>query len=90
MFFVHHLHYRESIMYYDTSCIIIWANMQDMQWPAVVDNANVARNRKLMLYPVALNQHTGVRVLHGFDFIECFTTTFLRAHSWLNWVFMGA
>ena len=21
-----------------------------------------------------------------FDFIECFTTTFLRAHSWLNWV----
>ena len=22
----------------------------------------------------------------GFDFIECFTTTFLRAHSWLNWV----
>ena len=25
-------------------------------------------------------------VLIGFDFIECFTTTFLRAHSWLNWV----
>ena len=24
--------------------------------------------------------------LHDFDFIECFTTTFLRAHSWLNWV----
>ena len=22
----------------------------------------------------------------GFDFIECFTTIFLRAHSWLNWV----
>ena len=22
----------------------------------------------------------------GFDVIECFTTTFLRAHSWLNWV----
>ena len=21
-----------------------------------------------------------------FDFIECFTTTFLRAHPWLNWV----
>ena len=21
-----------------------------------------------------------------FDFIECFTTTFLRAHSWQNWV----
>ena len=21
-----------------------------------------------------------------FDFIEYFTTTFLRAHSWLNWV----
>ena len=23
---------------------------------------------------------------HSFDFIECFTTTFLHAHSWLNWV----
>ena len=22
-----------------------------------------------------------------FDFIGCFTTTFLRAHSWLNWVY---
>ena len=21
-----------------------------------------------------------------FDLIECFTTTFLRAHRWLNWV----
>ena len=21
-----------------------------------------------------------------YDFIECFTTTFLHAHSWLNWV----
>ena len=27
-----------------------------------------------------------VTVKAGFDFIECFTTTFLRAHSWLNWV----
>ena len=28
------------------------------------------------------------QILHSFDFdvIECFTTTFLRAHSWLNWV----
>ena len=25
-------------------------------------------------------------ILQAFDFIECFTTTFLRAHSWLNWV----
>ena len=24
--------------------------------------------------------------LYDFDFIECFTTTFLRTHSWLNWV----
>ena len=22
----------------------------------------------------------------GFDFIECFRTTFLHTHSWLNWV----
>ena len=21
-----------------------------------------------------------------YDFIECFTTTFLHTHSWLNWV----
>ena len=27
-----------------------------------------------------------VKSASGFDFIECFTTTFLRAHSWLNWV----
>ena len=25
-------------------------------------------------------------ILHAIDFIECFMTTFLRAHSWLNWV----
>ena len=32
--------------------------------------------------------HLSVHCLRtgGFDFIECFTTTFLRAHSWLNWV----
>ena len=29
-----------------------------------------------------VNDHAGF----DFDFIECFTTTFLRAHSWLNWV----
>ena len=28
----------------------------------------------------------GQFVCDFFDFIECFTTTFLRAHSWLNWV----
>ena len=27
---------------------------------------------------------TRVSVKFDFDFIECFTTTFLRAHSWLN------
>ena len=26
------------------------------------------------------------RVRFDFDFIECSMTTFLRAHSWLNWV----
>ena len=30
-------------------------------------------------------QYTIFHILR-FDFIECFTTTFLRAHSWLNWV----
>ena len=49
----------------------------------------------------SLNAHIGVKY-HGhvvpsssssssgtgliFNFIECFITTFLRAHSWLNWV----
>ena len=41
------------------------------------------------------NEHIWVYILlfdkmsfyiYGFDFIECFTTTFLLAHSWLNWV----
>ena len=27
-----------------------------------------------------------VHIVTRYDFIECFTTTFLRAHSWLNWV----
>ena len=31
-------------------------------------------------------KHSGSDHRQGFDFIECFTTTFLRAHSWLNWV----
>ena len=26
------------------------------------------------------------KIWFDFDFIECFTTTFLHAHSWLNWV----
>ena len=27
-----------------------------------------------------------IHQVQWFDFIECFTTTFLRAHSWLDWV----
>ena len=30
--------------------------------------------------------YLGRDIWFDFDFIECFTTTFLRAHSWLNWV----
>ena len=33
-------------------------------------------------YPIAPQRCS----LNRFDLIECFTTTFLRAHSWLNWV----
>ena len=40
--------------------------------------------------PLDQGEHvtTPYRINSGswFDFIECFTTTFLRAHSWLNWV----
>ena len=27
-----------------------------------------------------------IRHVFWFDFIECITTTFMRAHSWINWV----
>ena len=30
--------------------------------------------------------HIPVFMFFTFDFFECFMTTFLRAHSWLNWV----
>ena len=30
--------------------------------------------------------HLIYTTIKDFDFFECFTTTFLRAHSWLNWV----
>ena len=33
-----------------------------------------------------LNVCSYLLYIYIFDFIECFTTTFLRAHSWLNWV----
>ena len=35
--------------------------------------------------PAKFRENTSMR-FRVFDFIECFTTTFLRAHSWLNWV----
>ena len=38
-------------------------------------------NTPLSLFVLALVDH-----MTWFDFIECFKTTFLRAHSWLNWV----
>ena len=36
--------------------------------------------------PILEHRRAPEGVGHGFDFIECFTTTFLRAHFWLNWV----
>ena len=33
-----------------------------------------------------LKHSSGLDISFDFDFIECFTTTVLRAHSWLNWV----
>ena len=30
--------------------------------------------------------YIGIFLLRLLDFFECFTTTFLRTHSWLNWV----
>ena len=33
-----------------------------------------------------LGQPVKLVQLSGFGFIECFMTTFLHTHSWLNWV----
>ena len=33
-----------------------------------------------------MHLYGNICISYIFDFIECFTTTFLRAHSWLNWV----
>ena len=38
------------------------------------------------MYLLASLLHVSFLSTGRFDFIECFTTTFLRAHSWLNWV----
>ena len=42
--------------------------------PVQVHNVSEIKHSKLY----------GTKYVIGF--IECFTTTFLRAHSWLNWV----
>ena len=34
----------------------------------------------------AISRYYRTDIKRQYDFIECFTTTFLRAHSWLNWV----
>ena len=36
--------------------------------------------------PISFQTSRGIAPHQRVDFIECFTTTFLRAHSWLNWV----
>ena len=33
-----------------------------------------------------LSKSEGEEDVESFDCIECFTTTFLHTHSWLNWV----
>ena len=41
---------------------------------------------QFLWYDCTFKKQCNVPVTLTFDFIECFTTTFLRAHSWLNWV----
>ena len=43
-------------------------------------------NMKVYMKPMVFKAYPINRIFIFFDFIECFTTTFLRAHSWLNWV----
>ena len=40
----------------------------------------------MMLTIITLFSFISAGFLIAFDFIECLATTFLRAHSWLNWV----
>ena len=52
---------------------------------------NVCDYNNLFNDPIYVQIHVGYnwawcKCRYDFDFIECFTTTFLRAHSWLNWV----
>ena len=39
-------------------------------------------------YEQCVSDHSSLPQMLQDLFIECFTTTFLRAHSWLNWVQM--
>ena len=44
----------------------------------------VHRLPRIRLSDYTAHQLAYTLVRFDFDFIECFTTTFLRAHSWLN------
>ena len=51
-------------------------------WCTIYEKQSLERS-VILIWPLKVIQG------HRFDFdffIECFTTTFLRAHSWLNWV----
>ena len=54
---------------------------------AVVSAISIQCYEKLVETDAILTPMKAMQIeLDLFDFIECFTTTFLRAHSWLNWV----
>ena len=53
--------------------------------PTLQQMFTLARPMGYEMCPIA-RQTDAPRQQTGFDLIECFTTTFLRAHSWLNWV----
>ena len=74
------------------SCISTCGTRHDL--PQIERNNNIYhRNTQKIMLTITLLWKCLCHVCNGmawcayiFFFIECFTTTFLRAHSWLNWV----
>ena len=62
------------------------SNKWNSSWTEACYWGHVEQVESLLDRGMLLRSRRSSGVPPGFDFIECFTTTFLRAHSWLNWV----
>ena len=65
-------------------CFKIWNRGKASEGTQIIVNDKInTQTAFMMTLSVSPNCST---IWQRLDFIECFTTTFLRAHSWLNWV----